>query len=168
MAGVVIVGVGVFLLLAQVIPDIGRWIPLLIGLIFLAAFIPRREYGFLIPGCIISGVGVGVVLAGVVDDQWSGAAVLLSIAGGFIAIWIVSVLLRRVDRDWPRGESRDAAQALWWPLLPGGILSLVGLIVLTGAGLESDLLRWWPLIIIAVGIVVLLSALRPRSGGRSR
>ncbi len=167
-AGVVIIGIGVFFLLAQVIPDIGRWIPLLIGLTFLAAFIPKREYGFLIPGCIVSGVGVGVILAGVVEDPWSGAAVLLSIAGGFIAIWVVSVLLRRVDRDWPRGSSRDAAQALWWPLIPGGILTLVGLIVLTEAGFESDLLRWWPLIIIAVGIVVLVSALRPRGGGRSR
>ena len=105
MAGAVIVGIGVFLLLAQLIPDIGRWIPLLIGLIFLAAFVPKREYGFLIPGCIISGVGVGVVLAGVVDDQWSGAVVLLSIAGGFIAIWVVSILLRHggTGKLWPLG-----------------------------------------------------------------
>ncbi len=50
MAGLVIVGIGVFFLLAQFIPDIGRWIPLFIGLIFLAAFIPKREYGFLDPG----------------------------------------------------------------------------------------------------------------------
>lgn len=168
MAGVVIIGIGAFFLLAQVIPDIGRWIPLLIGLIFLAAFVPKREYGFLIPGCIISGVGVGIVLAGVVDDRWSGAAVLLSIAGGFIAIWVVSVLLRRADKDWPRGASRDAAQALWWPLIPGGILALVSLIVLAEEGFESDLLRWWPLLIIGAGIVVLVSALSHRGDGRAR
>lgn len=167
MAGVVIVGVGVFLLLAQLVPDIGRWIPLLIGLIFLAAFVPQREYGFLIPGCIVGGVGVGVILAGVVEDPWSGAAVLLSIAGGFIAIWVVSVLIRRVDRDWPRGSSRDAAQALWWPLIPGGILALIGLIVLAEEGLESDLLRWWPLLIIGAGIVVLVSALTRRGDRRT-
>ena len=63
-----IIGIGAFFLLAQFIPDIGRWIPLFIGLIFLAAFLPKREYGFLIPGCIVSGVGVGVVLAGALDD----------------------------------------------------------------------------------------------------
>ena len=167
MAGVVIIGIGVFFLLAQLVPNVGRWIPLLIGLIFLAAFVPKREYGFLIPGCIICGVGVGVVLAGVADDQWSGAVVLLSIAGGFIAIWVVSVLLRRADKDWPRGASRDAAQALWWPLIPGGILALVAVVVLAEEGFESDLLRWWPLLLIGAGVVVLISALSRRGNGRA-
>ncbi len=164
----VIIGIGLFFLLAQFVPDIGRWITLAIGLIFLAAFIAKLEYGFLIPGCIVSGVGVGIVLAGVVDDPWSGAAVLFSIAGGFIAIWVVSVLIRRVDKDWPRGESRDAAQALWWPLIPGGILTLVGVIVLAEEGFESDLLRWWPLLIIGAGLVVLVSALSRRGDSRTR
>jgi hypothetical protein len=158
-AGVVIIGIGAFLLAAQVIPDVGRLIPLLIGLIFLAAFLSKREYGFLIPGCIVSGVGIGIILAGAVDDPWSGTAMLLSIAGGFIAIWVVSMLLRRADKDWPRGASRDAAQALWWPLIPGGILVIVSLIALAESGFESDLLRWWPLLIIAAGIVILLAAL---------
>jgi hypothetical protein len=167
-AGVVIIGIGAFFLLAQLVPDIGRWIPLLVGLIFLAAFVPKREYGFLIPGCIISGVGVGVVLTGVVDDPWSGSVMLFSIAGGFIAIWVVSVLLRLGDEDWPRGASRDAAQALWWPLIPGGILALIGVVVLSEEGFESDLLRWWPLLIIGAGILVLVSALSRRGDGRAR
>ena len=92
---------------------------------------------------------------------------VFSIAGGFIAIWIVSMLLRRVDDGWPRGASRDAAQALWWPLIPGGILAVVGLIVLAEEGFESDLLRWWPLLIIGAGIVVLVSALSRRGDGRA-
>ena len=160
MAGAVIVAIGAFFLLAQFLPDIGRWIPLFVGLIFLAAFIPKREYGFLIPGCIVSGVGVGIILTGVVDDPWEGSAMLFSIAGGFIAIWVVSMLLRRIDPTWPSGPSRDAGQALWWPLIPGGILTVIGLVVLAEEGFESDLLRWWPLLIIGAGIIVLLSALR--------
>jgi hypothetical protein len=167
-AGVVIIGIGVFFLLAQLVPDVGRWIPLFIGLGFLAGFVARREYGFLVAGCIISGVGVGVLLADTVDDQWSGTVVLLSIAGGFIAIWLVSVLLRAADRDWPSGPSRDAAQALWWPLIPGGILALVAMVVLAEEGFESDLLRWWPLLLIAAGVVVLVSALSRRGNGQAR
>jgi hypothetical protein len=163
MAGFVIISIGAFFLLAQVVPDIGRWIPLFIGIIFLAAFLPKLEYGFLIPGCIVSGVGIGIVLAGQVDDPWTGAVVLFSIGGGFIAIWIVSMLIRAFDKDWPRGESRDAAQALWWPLIPGGILIIIGFVVLADEGLESDLLQWWPLIIIGAGLLVLLSSLRRRS-----
>ena len=69
-------------------PDIGIWIPLLVGLIFLGAFIVKREYGFLIAGSIISGVSLGVGLTTVVDDGLEGAVVLLSLAGGFIAIWV--------------------------------------------------------------------------------
>lgn len=167
MAGAVIIGLGVFFLLGQFVPDIGRSIPLLIGLIFLAAFVVRREYGLLIPGCIIAGVGVGVLLAEAVDDQWSGAVVLLSIAGGFVAIWLVSMLLRLGDREWPTGPSREAARALWWPLIPGGIMALVALVVLAEEGFESDLLRWWPLIIIGAGVVVLASAWSRGRGGRA-
>jgi hypothetical protein len=164
----VVIGIGVFFLLAQLVPDVGRWIPLLIGLVFLAGFVARREYGLLVAGCIISGVGVGVLLADTVDDQWSGAVVLLSIAAGFIVIWLVSVLLRAGDREWPSGASRDAARALWWPLIPGGILALVALVVLAEEGFESDLLRWWPLLIIGAGVVVLVSALSRRGSGQDR
>ena len=167
MAGVVIICIGVFFLLAQLVPDIGRWIPLLIGLAFLAVFLVKREYGYLVAGCIISGVGVGVLLAGTVDDQWSGSVVLLSIAGGFIAIWLASVLLRAADQGWPSGASRDAAGALWWPLIPGGILALIAIVVLAEEGFESDLLRWWPVLLIGAGIVVLISALSRRGNGRA-
>ncbi len=168
MAGVVIIGIGLFFLLAQYVPDIGRWIPLFVGLAFLVAFLPRREYGYLIPGCIISGVGVGIVLEGMVGEPWSGAVVLLSIAGGFIAIWVVSALLHASDKGWPHGASKDAAQALWWPLIPGGILGLIGLIVLAEDGFGSDLLRWWPVLIIGAGIVVLVSSLSRRGRRRQR
>lgn len=162
MAGLIIVGIGGFFLLAQVVPDIGRWIPLFIGIAFLLAFLPKREYGFLIPGCIVSGVGVGIILAERVGDPWSGAAVLFSIGGGFIAIWLVSMLIRMGDKDWPRGETRDAGQALWWPLIPGGILVIIGFVVLADEGYDGDLLQWWPLLIIGAGLIVLLSSLRRR------
>ena len=166
MAGVVVVAIGLFFLLAQFVPDAGRWIVLVIGLIFLAAFLIKREYGFLIPGCIVSGVGVGIVLEGLVDDPWSGAVVLFSIAGGFLAIWVVSVLIRSVDKGWPRGDAADAKDALWWPLIPGGILAIIGFVVLAD-GLDSDLLRWWPLLVVGAGLIILLSSLTRRGGGRA-
>lgn len=165
-AGAVIIGLGVFFLLTQFVPDVGRAIPLLIGLIFLAAFAVRREYGFLVPGCIIGGVGVGVLLEDVVSDAWSGAVVLLSIAGGFIAIWAISALVHALDRDWPRGESRDVAKAMWWPFIPGGILALVALFVIADEqGLDTDVLRWWPLVLIGIGLIVIVANLSRRDRG---
>lgn len=165
MAGVVVMAIGVFFLLGQFIDDIGRWIVFAIGLIFLLAFLYKREYGFLIPGCIVSGVGIGIVLASTLDDPWSGASVLFSISGGFIAIWVVSVLMRSMDPGWPRGEARDAGQALWWPLIPGGILALIGLVVLAEEGVGSDVLRWWPVLLIGAGLIILISARARRGPG---
>lgn len=163
MAGVVIIGIGLFFLLTQFVPDLGRSIPLLIGLAFLAAFVAKREYGFLVPGAIISGVGVGVLLVDAVGEPWSGAVVLLSIAGGFVAIGIISLLLHSMDRQWPRGDSRDVARALWWPLIPGGILALVALIVIAEEqGLDADVLRWWPILLIGIGLLLLISNLSRR------
>jgi LiaI-LiaF-like transmembrane region len=167
-AGAIIISIGVFLLLGQLMPDVGRWIPLAIGLLFLLGFVGRREYGLLVAGCIISGVGVGVVLEGVVDAPWSGAIVVLSLAGGFIAIWVISTLLRLGEDQRLRPDGRPVARAGWWPLIPGGILALVGLVALAEEGFDSDIVRWWPVLLIAAGVLVLWnsrSTRRTRRGG---
>ena len=44
-AGVVVMAIGLFFLLAQFVPDAGRWIVLIIGLIFLAAFLVMVPLG---------------------------------------------------------------------------------------------------------------------------
>jgi len=162
-AGIVIVGIGLVLLVGQFVPDFGRWIVLLIGLVFLGVWLARREYGWLVAGCIVSGVGAGVVLAGVLDDPWSGASVLFSIAGGFIALWLISSLLRLGERPSPQGPGPDGARAMWWPLIPGGILTAIGFIVLAEDGVGEDVWRLWPLILIGIGLIVLASS-RSRRG----
>ncbi len=47
----------------------------------------------------------------------------------------------------------------WWPLIPGGILALVGLALLAGPN-SLFLLTYasylWPLVLIGVGIFILL------------
>lgn len=163
-AGTVVIVIGLIFLLAQFIPDVGRWVVLLIGLIFLGGFVVRRDYGLLVAGCIISGVGAGVVLEGILDDQWSGSVMLFSIAAGFVAIWVISALLRQGGGEWARGVDRGVGRALWWPLIPGGILALIGVVVLAEEGFDSDVLRWWPLLLIGAGVIILASALSGRRG----
>ena len=149
MAGVIVVGIGLLLLLGQTVPDVGSWIPLVLGLVFLAAFLVRREYGFLVPGSILTGIGVGVVLVNVTDDSVSGAVFLLSLAGGFLGIWALGTLFRVRENH-------------WWPFIPGGILALLGTITLAGEDVE-DVLRWWPLILVAGGALIIGRAI---VGGR--
>lgn len=156
-AGFVVVGIGLFLLAAQVVPDVGQWIPLAIGLVFIAAFVGRREYGFLIPGSILAGIGVGVILANVLDGSLAGPAVVLSLAGGFVAIWVVSSItgIGPVDRS---ADGTETPAATWWPLIPGGILGLVGAVLLADAD-AGGILRWWPVAIVALGLVILARAM---------
>jgi hypothetical protein len=126
--GLIVLGIGLFLLFGQHVPDAGQWIPLFIGLIFLGAFVVRREYGFLVAGSILSGVGAGIVLAGAAANALSGAVFMLSMAAGFVSIWVVATLLRIPGNH-------------WWPFIPGGILALVGVIQLADADVD-EVLRW--------------------------
>lgn len=120
---------------------------LVVGTAFLAAYFARRAYGLLIPGCILAGFGVGLLAGdhhGMFDQP-----ILLGLGGGFIAIWLVAKLYQ--------GRSH------WWPLIPGVILILVGL--RNGERVLRAVIDNWPLVLVAIGVIVLLGALRP--SGRS-
>jgi hypothetical protein len=147
--GIILVAIGLFLFAAQVVPDIGRLIPLILGTILLGMFAVRREFGLLVAGCIIGGVGVGVALQGVVSGAEAGGVLVTSIGLGFIAIYAISLLL-------------GLPEAHWWPLIPGGIMAFMGAMLLSG-GLADDVLRWWPLVLVAIGVLVIGRAIVSRS-----
>jgi hypothetical protein len=108
-AGLVIAGLGLFFLAGQLEPDIGRFVTLVIGLGLLAVFVVTREYGFLVPGSILTGVGIGVALEPATNGAADSGVMMLALAGGFLGIWLLGSLYR-------------LPQNHWWPLIPGGIL----------------------------------------------
>jgi hypothetical protein len=73
---------------------------------------------------------------------------LVALGGGFLAIWVVSLVLRLAEHH-------------WWPLIPGGILSVVGVLVMAG-GEARRLLEWWPIILVLIGVVILIQAFTSR------
>jgi hypothetical protein len=148
--GLLVAGLGIMLLFGRSAPDLGRWIPLVVGLVFLAAFLTRRVYGFLVAGSIITGVGVGALLAGAADTDLAGAVATLCLAAGFLAIWVLGSLIR-------------VPQNHRWPFIPGGILAMAGMIALADAEL-GGVARWWPLILVAIGVAIVARALVPRRG----
>jgi hypothetical protein len=147
-AGLILVVVGGLLLAGQWWPDVGRYVPLAVGLGLLAAFVVTRQYGWLVAGCIVGGVGVGVVLASSTSGNTAGGWMLVALGGGFLAIWVVSLVLRLAEHH-------------WWPLIPGGILSVVGVLVMAG-GEARRLLEWWPIILVLIGVVILIQAFTSR------
>jgi hypothetical protein len=148
-AGLVIAGLGLFFLAGQLEPDIGRFVTLFLGLALLAVFVVTREYGFLVPGSILTGVGIGVALEPATSGAAGSGVMMLALAGGFLGIWLIGILYRI-----PRNH--------WWPLIPGGILTLIGLVQLSRTEVEGAL-RLWPIFLIVIGALVLGRTLARRT-----
>ena len=98
----------------------------------------------MIPGGIVSGIGLGIVLSAgpfeILPGVEDGGLFLISMGLGFASITFFSALF---------GDETH-----WWALIPGGILGFIGLAVSLG-GIFFSLLEfvgtYWPLILIGVG-----------------
>lgn len=143
--GIILILIGAGLLAGQFVPDIGRYAPLVVGLGLLIIFLFTRNAGALIGGAIVTGIGVGLLLQ-IQFPESGGAWIPLCLGLGFLGIWVFGGLLRMPE-------------ARFWPLIPGGILTFVGIVAL--GGLSSDLGQYvWPAVLIFIGLVSIISSLR--------
>lgn len=113
----ILLSVGLCMIVSQVrLLDFVLYVSCGLGFAFLSVGALKHYLGFIVPGCIILGSGPGVYIA------WGSHAapnalaqtglMLVCIAFGWILITIFSRL--------------NTNQFLWWPLIPGGILAMVG------------------------------------------
>ncbi len=109
----------------------GASIPLVIGLVFLYVYdTQHHNLGFLIPGAILTGLGLGGVVGMLIGVS---GLIPLGLGLGFAAI----AYLHREH---------------WWALIPAGILTLAGL----GATFTSHTLGWFlPFVLVGGGLVLL-------------
>jgi hypothetical protein len=143
--GIILILIGAGLLAGQFVPDIGRYAPLVVGLGLLVIFLVTRNAGALIGGAIVTGIGVGILLDGQLPSA-GGSWIPLCLGLGFLGIWIFGGLLRMPE-------------ARFWPLIPGGILTFVGIADL--GGLSSDVGQYaWPIALILIGVVSIAGSLR--------
>lgn len=154
-AGLALILLGAYLGFVQLTGLGGEAVVALIGLAFLLAYAVTRTYGFLIPGSIMTGLGAGILWE--TQREPGSAVVVIGLGLGFVAIYLIDRVVRGGD-------------AHWWPLIPGGILTVIGVLV------EADRQRWlegmgWlaPVVLIAIGAALILVQLRggrrPGSGG---
>jgi hypothetical protein len=142
-AGVVLVLIGVGFYLVQRLETIGNEvIMLIIGAAFLVAYFYQKAYGLLIPAGILLGLGVGEVLQS--RFWWAHDGVQLGLGLGFISIYVIARLYERSTH--------------WWPLIPGVILLIIG--VPKTARIFRFLFDNWPLILVAIGLLILIGAFR--------
>lgn len=146
----VLIVVGSIGLVAQVMApagDLGGWIVMILGLGFLGAYLYVRQYGYLVPGGILTGLGAGIIVSQSVawsTSEGQGGATVLGLGLGFVAIWVIGSLL-------------ESATQRFWPLIPGAILTTVGTALLIGRE-AVDLLDYWGVAVVAIGLFILWRA----------
>ena len=140
-SGVALIVLGVVMFLLQFAEGVGEWVTLAgIGLVFLFIYFARKSPAFLIPGCILVGLGIG--------GLWEGQGLAtrnfsdIGLALGFVAIWVIRLFHEKENT--------------WWPLIPGAIL------MLNGIGVRSEQYAkffqiGWPLVFVLLGAWVLYS-----------
>lgn len=152
-AGIILVVLGLMFLAAQWFDFTGAAVLGALSVFFVVMYATTRKYGFVIPGMILGGLAVGVGLQEYGYDP-SGGVVVLGLGAGFIAIYLINVLVQ--------------TPASWWPLVPGGILSVVGLTqVAEGTAAAETIARLWPVGLIVAGVIVLIATfVRPDASRR--
>ena len=137
LGGFVLMLIGGAALISELWPDLDRYLPVLVGLGLLAIFALSRWYLALVGGAVLTGLGVGLLVTAVIGTaEADGAGAVLGLAAGFISIWVVS----RVTA---------LKESHWWPLVPGGILTIVG----TGLALDAVSIEVTPLVLPIVLLV---------------
>jgi hypothetical protein len=138
-------GVGRALIAAQVCGGLA----LAFGHIYLGARADR--WWAILPG------GFMLVLALVVGASGWVASTEVLAALLFLGLGLVFFLLYVLD-----GKRRQ-----WWALIPGSVLLVFGMLALsTPAMEEAGIVRWWPLTLVAIGLLVaLIPRRRPPPAG---
>lgn len=156
-AGVVLIAFGLLALLATLINSdiLGLSILPILGVAFIVWGLLARLPGVMIPGGILSGLGLGVLLSelafSTMPGETRGGIVVLGLGIGFLLIVPLTWLVTQAPH--------------WWALIPGGILATIGMALLAGGPALNALTvigRFWPLIPIAVGVLLIWQMLRRR------
>jgi len=149
--GTLLIAIGMLVLLAQNIKveSLGLLFLPALGGLFLVAGIIGRQVGFIIPGGILTGIGLGTILTQnpqfAVNDSAQGGVFFIGFALGWLLIAVLSKLF--------------TSEMQWWALIPGAIMALIGGgLMLGGAALNvlEFAGRWWPLILVALGLVIIV------------
>lgn len=146
--GWILVVLGLFFMLQYLLDWEFYWAVVLIvvgGVLFLYALLKRSESG-IFPGTFLFLLGLIFLLHQIdlidpLSKTWP--LILIIIGVSFVMIFLV--------------RPQD-----WGVLIPGGILTILGLIFLLrnyryiSWGAVGDILEWWPLILVVVGVRLLM------------
>ena len=99
----------------------------------------------IIPGGFMLMLGVTIALSSITEEPAAlGTALFIGLGAVFFLLYLL-------------GRRRQ----LWWALIPGSVLVLFGLILFTaGRSGQNLVLRWWPLLVLLLGALLIWRATR--------
>jgi len=150
-AGVILILFGAASLLQRWV-DIGNYIVLLLGLGMLAWGSVTHRTGWIIPGGVLSGIGLGIQA---MEGRWifplvnQNGVFLICFALGWFLITLLTGLFTCTQ---------------WWALIPGGIMTVIGgsLLATNGAVHWEDLNLVYAVVLMFVGLVLLAYSVRSK------
>ncbi len=156
--GILLIGLGALALIGQYV-DFSETMGLLvlpfIATAFLTAGLLTRKAGFIIPGGIIGGIGLGAFLIEGpllnVSGDAEGGVFFFSFAAGWALITVLTAVF--------------TPETHWWPLIPGGIMALIGSGILMGGAFLNALElagKLWPALLILGGFYIIVKGYRPK------
>ena len=144
--GVILISLGVFTLLQQITHVSFSFVPLVIGIAFLAGWSRNKSYGFLLPGCILTGLGLGWFVGSFVPGQYSG---LLTLGGLGLAFAVTGLLSKR--RGWH------------WEFIVAAGLLFSAIVSNSWIAFSPDIARVaLPVSVIAIGLLLVFRSNMPR------
>ena len=145
-SGISLIVIGLLLFWLNRLDDLSDSIVFfVIGSVFLGAYFYGKNFGLLIPACILLGLGAGRTLP---SSELIQHPLQFGLGTGFVAIFAIALLYER--------------QSHWWPLIPGGIL------LLKGFSIGTDTMRFllndggWALVLVVIGVFILLGTFRQK------
>ena len=159
--GVLLILLGAWFLAIEFVPSFGDWMaqfadwPMWIigpGLIFMAAAIISGVYELMVPGSIISGIGLILHYQNTTNDyqSWSYAWALIIVFVG-IGVFLANLF---------RGKVRQAFEEGGSPIITGLVLFLIfGSFFRATFDQEPLLGDYWPLVLVLVGLWLLVKPL---------
>jgi len=147
--GVLLVLVGVALLIQTVMPvntlSAGTVLLFALGAALVVGWVFGGSWLAAIPGLLLLALGVARMV-GELNIYVGPGTTALSLAVAFVFIWIIGLTRQRRSK---------------WPLVAAAVLAVVGLVQVSGqlANLP-ELSAVWPVVIIVVGVLLLISSRR--------
>jgi len=155
-SGVILILLGLLFLAGQFFPGLVGFLEwpysvIGVGLIFLLAAILSGRGGLAIPGMIISGIG-GILYLQNATNTWASWSYMWALIPGFVGLGtILSGLIN--------GHFRSSLGSGFSLIM----ISLVLFFIFGGSfGLDPQIVRYWPLLLIAFGLMLILKLIFPR------